>query len=218
MHTLKSTFVLLLLATLLFSCRRDEIHGSGHIISESRSLPAFTNVVVQGTITTNVHYAPTHYAVVRTDAIAMGDVLTAVSGNTLLLAIDDEYNYHNIHFEVDVYMPHIDGLTHEGVANASLDGFYGLDALNVVLTGVGDLRLSGSADHLSIYHDGVGDLNAYGFSVDSCHADLEGVGNIKVSVADLLEGNISGVGNIYYQGSAAVQVTTPGVGHVIHVP
>lgn len=217
MNTLKTTLVLTLTSALLFSCRKDHIHGTGHTIGEERQLSSFDNVVIQGPIKANISYGSEQQVTVRADEAAISKVHTHVSNNTLYLDLNESYNYHNLSFTVDVEMPFIGRLTQEGVSNSSLSGFYDLDALSIVHTGVGDLTLSGSATHLNIDHDGVGNLNAYGLAADVCDVHLDGVGNIKVTVNDLLQGSLNGVGNIYYRGHPTVDVHDDGVGHVIHV-
>ncbi len=217
MNRLKTYLLLTITAMTMFSCRRDEIHGSGNIITQDRSVPAFENVRIQGPIKANIHYGSTQHVSVRTDAIAISEVWTTVSNNTLVLDLDQTHNYHHINFEVDVYMPVIHRLTHEGVSNSSLSGSYAVDTLEVVHDGVGDLEFHGSAGHLSIAHDGVGKLKAFDFPADTVEVGLTGVGHIEVTAFDRLQGHLDGVGNIYYRGNPQVSITDTGVGSVIHV-
>jgi len=114
-------------------------------------------------------------------------------------------------------MPVIHRLTHEGVSNSSLSGFYDVDALEVIHDGVGNLEFHGSASYLSIVHGGVGQLRAFDFPVDTCQVGLSGVGNIEVKVFDRLQGSLSGVGNVYYRGTPQLNIMQTGVGHAIHV-
>lgn len=217
MNHLKTALFLTVTTLALYSCRRDEIHGSGNIIAQERSVSAFENVLIEGAIKANIRYGTTQQVTVRTDAVAIGKVRTSVSNNTLVLDLDDYHNFHHINFEVDVVMPVIHRLTHEGVSNSSLSGFYDLDALEVIHDGVGNLEFHGSAGYLSIVHDGVGDLRAFDFPVDTCQVGHSGVGNIEVMVSDRLEGSLSGVGNVYYKGTPQLNITRTGVGQVIHV-
>lgn len=217
MKTLKTSLFILLTTTLLYSCKKDEIHGSGTVVSQERALSGFENVMIQGAVRTNVSYGADFHVTVRTDAAAISRVGTRVADNTLIVDLDERYNYQHITFTVDVVMPVIQELTHEGVGNSSLSGFYGLDDLRVVHNGVGDLQLSGSATHLEVEHDGVGKVKAFEFATERCNVGQSGVGNIEVRVSDVLEGHLHGVGNIYYRGEPAVSIHDTGVGNVIHV-
>ena len=217
MNRLKTALLLTVTTLALFSCRRDEIHGSGNIITQDRSVPAFENVLIEGAVKANIRYGATQQVIVRTDAVAIGKVRTTVSNNTLVLDLDDHHNYHHINFEVDVVMPVIHRLTHEGVSNSSLSGFYNVDALEVVHDGVGNLEFHGSAGFMSIVHDGVGQLRAFDFPVDTCQVGHSGVGNIEVTVFNRIQGYLSGVGNVYYRGTPQLNITQTGVGHAIHV-
>jgi len=89
MNRLKTALLLTVTTLALFSCRRDEIHGSGHIITQDRSVPAFENVLIQGIIKANTRYGTSQHVTVRTDAVAIANVHTTVSNNTLVLDLDN---------------------------------------------------------------------------------------------------------------------------------
>ncbi|MBP6313722.1 MAG: DUF2807 domain-containing protein [Flavobacteriales bacterium] len=216
MKTIKISLLLLLVVTTLFSCRKDQIRGSGMTTSQDRDLSGFENVLIKGAIRTNIMYGTDFRVTVTTDPVAMSHVETRVADNTLIVDLDDHYNYQHISFTVDVVMPFIHDLTHEGISTSSLSGFYDLDELRVRHNGVGKLELSGSAAHLDLEHDGVGSVNAFNFPVQTCHAGQSGVGSVKLTVSDLLEGHLSGVGNIYYRGQPEVNISDSGIGNVIH--
>ena len=217
MKTLKPFLHLALAAAVLPACTKDRLEGSGTIVTQDRGLPAFQNVLIQGPVKVNVMYGNSQLVRVRTDAVAVNEVITTVSNNTLVVDIDDDHHYQHISFEVDVTLPVLHRLTHLGVSHGHLSGFQGVDALEVVHQGVGDLTFHGSAGTLHITHDGVGDLHAFGFAVDTCHVAHSGVGRIEVNVQDQLTGSLSGVGSIYYQGSPQVSILDSGVGQVVQV-
>ena len=217
MKTLKLFLPLALAAVVLPACRKDPILGSGNIVTQERGLSAFENVRIQGPVKVNVQYGSSQLVRVRTDAVAVNDVFTTVSNNTLVVDIDDDHNYQHISFEVEVVIPVIHRLTHEGVSHSRLEGFQGMEALEVIHQGVGDLTLHGSAGTLHITHDGVGDLRGFGFVVDTCHVSQSGAGDIEVHVLEQLSGSLSGVGSLYYQGSPQVSVLDNGVGQVVHM-
>jgi hypothetical protein len=217
MRTLKTLSLFTLAATLLMSCKKDTIHGSGNIASQERSLGTFEHVRIEGPIKANISYGTVQRVTVRTDAVALNKVETRVANNTLILDLDDAHNYQHISFEVDVVMPMIQDLILEGTGDSRMSGFQGLDEFRLTHTGVGDLTLSGTVGALHVSLDGVGNVHAFGFAADTCHVDLSGVGNIELRVNDQLSGSLSGVGNIHYQGQPTLNVSDTGVGSVIHV-
>lgn len=217
MKTLRSISIILLAASVLASCKKDELNGSGQIVSQERNLPEFENVIIKSVVETNISYGTEFSVTVRTDAVAVNRVHTHVNNNTLSIDLDENINYQRIDFEVDVVMPFIDMVENRGVSNSSLQGFFNMDEIRILHDGVGDFTVSGSASVLDLNHNGVGDLHANNFSADICHADHDGVGNMYLSVNDELDGSLSGVGNIYYQGNPVVNVVNTGVGNVIHV-
>ena len=127
------------------------------IVTEERRIPTFQNIMVQGPVKVNVMHGTGQLVRVRTDAVAVNEVITTVNNNTLVVDIDDNHNYQHITFEVDVTLPVLHRLTHLGVSHGQLSGFQG----------VGDLTFHGSAGTLHITHDGVWDLHAFSFAVDA---------------------------------------------------
>ncbi|MCB0792239.1 MAG: DUF2807 domain-containing protein [Flavobacteriales bacterium] len=217
MRCLKTFPLIALALPLLTACHKEHLHGSGQIITQERDLPPFTNVLIQGPVKANIHYGATQEVTVRTDVVAINALWTTVSNNTLLLDVDGGNTYQHITFEVDIQLPALDRLTHEGASNATVSGFENTDALEVVHHGAGNITLDGSTADLHITHDGVGKVRAFDMIADTCHVDHSGVGNIEVTVLDRLEAHLSGVGNLYYQGSPQVDAIVTGVGHLIHV-
>jgi len=213
-----NTFLFLSFTTLLFTaCRKEDIRSTGVISTEVRSVPTFTDVRIEGPINAEIRYGLTQEVMVRTDVSALSKMRTTVSNNTLILSLD-QANYGNgLRFEATVYMPTIGRLTQNGVSDTRLSGFFGLQTLEVISNGVGDLDLHGSADRLLITQHGVGRLDAQGMNVDTCQVGLSGVGSVEVRVNELLHGYLSGVGSIYYHGTPQVNINDTGVGNVIRV-
>ncbi len=215
----KTSFILLLsiIALLFTACRKDEIRGSGVTTTEYRTVTTFTNVRIDGPIRAQVRYAPVQQVSVRTDANVQHLVRTSVTDNTLTLSLAQGNYGDGIRFEVTVDMPTIGRLTHNGVSEAQVSGFFGLTNLDVVNNGVADITLHGSARRLHVTQHGVGRVNAQAMTADTCQAGLSGVGSLEVRVQDLLHGYLSGVGSIYYHGTPVVDITDTGVGNVIRV-
>lgn len=202
---------------LMTACRKDEIRGSGITTTEYRSVGTFTNVRIEGPIRAHLRQSPVRQVAVRTDANVQSMVRTIVSDNTLILTLAPGNYGDGIRFEVTVDIPTVGRLTHNGVEEAQVSGFFGLANFEVVNNGVADIDLHGSTRNLSVTQHGVGRISAQGMSADTCLAGLSGVGSVEVRVNDLLHGYLSGVGSIYYHGSPVVDVTDTGVGNVIRV-
>lgn len=217
---MRITTPVLLLATAAFfltACHKDEIRRSGHIVTEARNVPVFNEVRIEGPIDARIRYGAVPQVTVRTDVNAIRHLRTTVNGGTLVLSLDPGNYHHGLRFEATVDMPVISRLTQNGVARVDVSGFHGLERMEVISSGVGDLTMDGSTERLVITHHGVGNLNASAMTADTCQVGLSGVGNVEVRVQHLLFGYLSGVGNIYYHGTPVVDVSDSGVGNVIRV-
>lgn len=217
MRSLNALLLLTTSALLLTACHKDDIRSSGHITTEVRTVPSFNDVRIEGPINANIRFGAAQHVSVRTDVNALAKVRTSVSGSTLVLSLD-QANYHgDLRFDVTVDMPIIGRLTQNGVSDVNVSGFFGLETMDIISNGVGDLALHGSTDRLHITQHGVGRVNASGMNADTCHVGLSGVGSVEVRVNDHLHGYLSGVGSIYYHGMPSVEVNDTGVGHVVRV-
>ncbi len=209
--------LLLCSALLMTACRKEEINGNGITTTELRNVPAFTNVRVEGPFEADIRYGFAQQVAVRTDANVQHKVRAQVYDNTLVLSLEPGNYGHGLDFEVTVDMPTIGRLTHNSTSDVRLSGFFGLQELEVVANGVGDLTLHGSAHQLRVGLSGVGRVNAQGMPSDTCRVALSGVGTAVVRVHDLLYGHLSGVGDIRYYGAPQVDIDDTGVGQVVHL-
>lgn len=120
-----------------------------------------------------------------------------------------------------------------GVGKAAMDGWYApgdlattisgtLDmdvtdlqatSLAVDLSGVGNLRLSGSVEGQPVEVSGTGSYQAGNLASKQADVTLSGVGTATVWASDQLRAELSGTGSVSYYGSPAVTGPPPsGVG------
>ena len=193
----------------------DDFNGSGIIESETRTLDDFQNIDIAGVIKVNISFGTTQSVTVTADDNIINKVNTEVTQNTLFIDLD-KGDYHDITVIINVVIPQLNKLTNSGVTTSTVSNFDNIDILEVNNSGVGSLDLDGSARKLILHSSGVGTLNGFSFVVDTCQINHSGVGNVRITVNDLLSGTLSGVGNIYCKGDPKIEVTQTGVGNIIN--
>lgn len=88
-------------------------------------------------------------------------------------------------------------------------------SLKSKVSGVGDIRLKGSADTGNFQVSGVGKIQAFDFMVKDLKCQVSGVGGMQVAASEKLDAHTSGVGNIRYKGGATdVTKHASGVGNI----
>lgn len=103
----------------------------------------------------------------------------------------------------------------KGVCKSKLD--LEVKDLNVVISGVGDITLNGTADKAFIRMAGVGNLAAFGLQTREADVETSGVGNIEISCSDKLNAKASSVGVISYKGNPSTSIRENGIGRVTKV-
>lgn len=82
------------------------------------------------------------------------------------------------------------------------------------ISGSGDMKLFGTTGALVSHISGSGDVHAFGLSATTAELNINGSGNMEVTVTDQLDARISGSGDIRYKGTPAISVEVSGSGKI----
>ena len=88
------------------------------------------------------------------------------------------------------------------------------DTIDIVVTGSGDVNISGKALRGDYRLTGSGDIDAEDLRVNECYITSSGSGNIECYVYDLLDVIITGSGDVYYSGSPEIIEKNTGSGEL----
>lgn len=99
-----------------------------------------------------------------------------------------------------ITMPAISSFDAAGVVEADISGI-SADQLNLDLSGVGDIELSGTCDALDADVSGVGDIDAENLQCRTVKVDVSGVGSASVFASESADAEIAGIGSIDIYGS-----------------
>ena len=100
-----------------------------------------------------------------------------------------------------------------GGAQVKLIGIQ-VNLLDVILSGAGDIQVSGKADEVKLLLSGLGDFNAADLQSKKADIELSGMGGATVRVEDELVATITGAGSIQYFGHPRVEQDITGAGSV----
>lgn len=91
------------------------------------------------------------------------------------------------------------------------------DSTQAYIGGVGEINIAGKAHYAGFNVNGVGELKAKDFKVDSLHITINGVGPATVYANDALYIHVSGIGGVTYYGPGKVVVQeSSGIGKIEH--
>lgn len=210
------------------------VEGSGKIVEDTRSVPAFQKLRLDGGFDVRVQIGTPARLVVRADDNLLPLIATRVEGDTLVVGTERGQNVHSRgKVLVMVTVPALSAAAVRGSGDLSIDGASGgpfdlalsgsgdvhmgganLSRLSASLAGSGDIQLQGRADTASFSIAGSGDIHAAELQTRSAKVSIAGSGDAEVQASELLDVNIAGSGDVRYAGSPRVQRQLAGSGEV----
>lgn len=219
---------------ILSSCTKDNINGSGHVVSETRHIGALTDVEVSGDFEVHLKQATVTALEIKAEDNIIGVVETGVRGNTLYVRIRERTHLRN-HLPIKVYIqsPIFQRLQFDGSGtadnqdtihtslfkceiNGSGKGWLTLatNDLTTTINGSGDMVLKGSASTHNSEIIGSGSVAAADMEVQKASITISGSGNHAAFVRQQLDVRINGSGEVHYKGEASVVSDIKGSGKV----
>lgn len=188
------------------------IEGSGNVITETRNVSGFDEIVVLGSGDVVVSVAGTESLSIEAEDNIMPLLTTEVKSGRLELGSESSFSTtRGITYTITVVS--LEGVEINGSGDVDATG---IDAGTFVaeINGSGDIRAAGTSTELDVGVNGSGafegeDLVA---SVGSVH--VSGSGTAVVNVADDLEASVSGSGDIEYMGDPTLDESTSGSGRI----
>ena len=191
------------------------VQGSGHAVSQVRTVSSFTTSELAGSNNVTVSVGSPQKVVVHGDDNLVGYVTTRVQGGRLVIGDKSGSFETKTPMSVAVTVPTLDGFTLSGSGTATIAGI-STDAFTLALPGSGVIDASGTATHLDASVPGSGDAGLIGLSAKTVRASVSGSGTIMLTALDSLDAAISGSGSIVYQGNPGhVTKTVTGSGAIV---
>lgn len=210
----KLFFMPILLATVLVSCTKDVLVGSGDLTTEARNVDYFKKIKSEGVFEINITQGASQSVEITADNNVMRKVKTRVVNNELRLYLDDDNSYRNISLTVDIVVTRLNGIKNSGVGNIYAYNVDENGSFNVVNSGTASIFIEGEAGSLDLKNEGSGNFMGFEFEVNNADIENVGSGEIEVNSLDNLDVKISGSGNVYYLGDPILNLDISGSGNV----
>ena len=181
---------------------RDDVFGSGIVVTEVRAVASFTGVRASGGHTVVVEQAEVEGAEVTTDDNLVAFVRTEVIDGTLV---------------VRIHAREISTLIADGAISLAAD-IGSVLKLTVHVSGVSQVRVNGSAEWQVLQISGVSAYHGLGVESNEAVVTASGVSVAELWVHDRLEADGSGVSTIRYRGRPSVIARMTGASTVVPVP
>ena len=200
----------LVLALTMSACTQ----GQGPVVTETRSVPAFTRIEAAAGIQVSLTIGQAGPVVVHAQSNIQEKVTTGVREGTLRIEANDDFTVADP-VVVDVQVPVLESVTLSGGASIEAMGLQA-SALSVSLSGGARATLAGTADSVMLQAAGgsvasLGDLDAGLISVT-----MDGGATAEVRASQAVQGRASGGAQLMVLGNGSVQVDTSGGATVSH--
>ena len=203
-------------ALILSSCNVNigATSGSGVVKTETRSISGVSKVEFSGVGELAITQAPVESLTVSAEDNLLPLLTSTVSGDTLSLGVKSGSR-------IIPTKPIVFTLTVTQLSAVTLSGAGSINAVNisvpaldVTLSGAGQMTISGSAPSQTALVSGVGSYNAKAFQTDATQVTISGTGSATVSASKTLDATVSGAGSVTYYGSPQVTQSVSGVGSI----
>jgi hypothetical protein len=203
---------------------------------KARDIKGFTRISYGISGVLDILIGPKFKVILEGEIVDMEKVVTEVSGDRLIIRLENWRTKLNEDVSVYITMPELKELGVSGSGFAEiLDTIRSADKLNLSVNGSGgivttnleadnlDCSISGSgkiiigrgtADSGDISISGSGSYTGATFEIDHLKVSISGSGNCLCKVGDSLKAAISGSGNVTYKGDPEIDASVSGSGHV----
>ena len=226
-------------AVLLSACSISVVQGSGHIITENRSVSNFHAVKLSALGNLTITQGATESLAVQADDNLMKLIKTEVVNGVLEISFDNNawtsYYLSGESIKFDLTVVNLDSISFAGAGkimvqdlsvpnlSTSLTGAGSMtfshliaDKLTVQLSGAGSLTADGKVSNQEINLSGVGSYQAADLQSAEASISLSGVGSATVWVTNTLSVTVSGAGSVGYYGDPSITKNITGLGSLVN--
>lgn len=198
-----------LMFALLFGC------AAASAAEQTRTLPAFNGVSVQGPINMVVQAGKAQSVLFQGDQKFLNSVESKVVNGMLVITFPKNYKGENVDdAKIVIAVPALRNFQVEGAGYAELNNISG-DQLDIGFQGAGKLVARGSVKLLKLQAQGVGDVDTKALLAAHANVSFEGIGTVRVYASERLDATVQGMGSLSYYGNPkTVNKSVEGIGSV----
>ena len=201
MKTLLITLAIIIIIIFFIknNLTKNNIQGSGNIISESRELNNFTSIILLGSIDVNIKTSESNNCVVVADDNLIPYIKTEVVDNKLNISLNESYSSEE-KLVVNINTPNYDEVSLTGSGNINILDFKN-NNLSLNISGSGNITGNGEVETLVVKINGSGNLMSKEIKSKFATITINGSGDAEVFASDSISAKINGSGNIKYFGN-----------------
>jgi hypothetical protein len=217
----------------LNGCSGQRVRGSGTVISESRQVPEFRELRLEGRGKVLLSKGSRSSIEVTTDDNILPSIETEVTNGKLIISHKEGMNLKPTTLNFTIIVKDLAGISIAGSGDIIGNEVFNSARLYTDIAGSGDIAIKVSADRLESSisgsgsislsgstksHDaritGSGDIDAFELQTTDSSVVITGSGNCKIRVSDKLQAKITGSGDVLYKGHPRISQSITGSGKI----
>jgi hypothetical protein len=217
----------------LNGCSAQSVKGSGNIIAESRQVPEFNKIRLEGQGKVALTQGNQTSLEVTTDDNILPSIETEVKNGKLIISHEKGRNLRPTKLNYFITVKDLEGVSISGSGDIkgndefSANNFYAdiagsgdiaikvnTNRLESSISGSGSIYLAGSTNSYECTITGSGDIDAFELRARYSSVAITGSGNCRISVVDKLQAKITGSGDVLYRGQPHINQSITGSGKV----
>jgi Putative auto-transporter adhesin, head GIN domain len=185
---------------------------AGPTTTQTRDVAAFTRLKAEDEVDVNLRVGEPRHLRVRAGEKVIDDVRTEVRDGTLYVSYDGP-DIREGRLLVEVAAPAVDAIAIDGASDVRVDGL-AADALDIRVSGAGDIAAAGRVQRLTLDISGAGDADLAELAAHDARVELRGAGDADVHATARLDAEVSGAGDLAYRGDPSLRQDVSGSGEI----
>jgi flagellar basal body rod protein FlgF len=179
-------------------CHWHRIHGNGSIKTETRDVPAFDAISLDGGYQVQIDCQAKQSLAITTDENLLPLVKTEVRNNVLHV-FTKGFTLPSDGMRLVVSLPNLTEFTSSGSSQGDINNINN-SALEIEINGSGKLRLNGKSGDVKIHTSGSSKIDATALISEDSNVQINGSGHIQVYATNSVDVQINGSGTVRYKG------------------
>lgn len=196
---LKLLFILLI-SSLLVSCKLNGIKGNGDLVTENRTIEGFNKIDISGNFDVEIFVGDPSNIEIIAESNLLEYIKTKVKKNTLYIMTKENLRPRE-DLKILISVPTLLAIDCSGVNDVFAQGINS-DRFDIDLSGAASINISGNTVYLKIDISGAADLMARDFITEDIKIDVSGAANAEVFASRSCDAEVSGAGYIELYGDA----------------
>jgi hypothetical protein len=186
--------------------------GSGTVVTESRTVSEFDEIVLSGSGEVFVDVNGTESLTIKAEDNILPLLTSEVRNGRLELGTRSSISP-TVAIVYTISAAALSGVSIEGSGDITATGITG-DSFDAEISGSGQIEVAGAVDELTVGISGSGRFEGEDLFAATGTADVSGSGHAIVNVSDNLEAEISGSGTVEYIGDPDLNSSISGSGDI----